>query len=166
MTLGTWFREYVYIPLGGNRVTTAKHIRNLLIVWGLTGVWHGAGINFLLWGLYYGVLLIIEKYLIGGFLKKHKVIGHTFTLIAVVIGWMLFANTSFASLGQYFCMMFGIGKVSSAHKYCFIGSWCSLFHADYVSARRADFCTLPKGKRSSSSVFIFTLYCSACLPDI
>ena len=111
MTLGTWFREYVYIPLGGNRVTTAKHIRNLLIVWGLTGVWHGAGINFLLWGLYYGVLLIIEKYLIGGFLKKHKVIGHTFTLIAVVIGWMLFANTSFASLGQYFCMMFGIGKV-------------------------------------------------------
>ena len=90
----------------------AKHIRNLLIVWGLTGVWHGAGINFLLWGLYYGVLLIIEKYLIGGFLKKHKVIGHTFTLIAVVIGWMLFANTSFASLGQYFCMMFGIGKVS------------------------------------------------------
>ena len=112
MTLGTWFREYVYIPLGGNRVTTAKHIRNLLIVWGLTGVWHGAGINFLLWGLYYGVLLIIEKYLIGGFLKKHKVIGHTFTLIAVVIGWMLFANTSFASLGQYFCMMFGIGKVS------------------------------------------------------
>ena len=112
MTLGTWFREYVYIPLGGNRVTTAKHIRNLLIVWGLTGVWHGAGINFLLWGLYYGVLLIIEKYLISGFLKKHKVIGHTFTLIAVVIGWMLFANTSFASLGQYFCMMFGIGKVS------------------------------------------------------
>ena len=112
MTLGTWFREYVYIPLGGNRVTVAKHIRNLLIVWGLTGVWHGAGINFLLWGLYYGVLLIIEKYLIGGFLKKHKVIGHTFTLIAVVIGWMLFANTSFASLGQYFCMMFGIGKVS------------------------------------------------------
>ena len=112
MTLGTWFREYVYIPLGGNRVTTEKHIRNLLIVWGLTGVWHGAGINFLLWGLYYGVLLIIEKYLIGGFLKKHKVIGHTFTLIAVVIGWMLFANTSFASLGQYFCMMFGIGKVS------------------------------------------------------
>ena len=112
MTLGTWFREYVYIPLGGSRVTTAQHVRDLLIVWGLTGVWHGAGINFLLWGLYYGVLLIIEKYLIGGFLKKHKVIGHTFTLIAVVIGWMLFANTSFASLGQYFCMMFGIGKVS------------------------------------------------------
>ena len=112
MTLGTWFREYVYIPLGGNRVTTAKHIRNLLIVWGLTGVWHGAGINFLLWGLYYGVLLIIEKYLIGGFLNKHKVIGHAFTLIAVVIGWMLFANTSFASLGQYFGMMFGIGGVS------------------------------------------------------
>ena len=112
MTLGTWFREYVYIPLGGNRVTVAKHIRNLLIVWGLTGIWHGAGINFLLWGLYYGVLLIIEKYLSGGFLKKLKVIGHTFTLIAVVIGWMLFANTSFASLGQYFCMMFGIGKVS------------------------------------------------------
>ena len=112
MTLGTWFREYVYIPLGGNRVATAKHIRNLLIVWGLTGVWHGAGINFLLWGLYYGVLLIIEKYLIGGFLNKHKVIGHAFTLIAVVIGWMLFANTSFASLGQYFGMMFGIGGVS------------------------------------------------------
>lgn len=112
MTLGTWFREYVYIPLGGNRVITAKHIRNLLIVWGLTGVWHGAGINFLLWGLYYGVLLIIEKYLIGGFLNKHKVIGHAFTLIAVVIGWMLFANTSFASLGQYFGMMFGIGGVS------------------------------------------------------
>ncbi len=109
MTLGTWFREYVYIPLGGNRVTVAKHIRNLLIVWGLTGIWHGAGINFLLWGLYYGCLLIIEKYVIGSFLKKHRWIGHIWTLFAVVIGWMLFANTSFTSLGQYFQMLFGLG---------------------------------------------------------
>ena len=76
-TLKMCIRDSVYIPLGGNRVTTAKHIRNLLIVWGLTGVWHGAGINFLLWGLYYGVLLIIEKYLIGGFLKKHKAVSYT-----------------------------------------------------------------------------------------
>lgn len=109
MTLGTWFREYVYIPLGGNRVTVAKHIRNLLIVWGLTGIWHGAGINFLLWGLYYGCLLIIEKYAIGSFLKKYRWIGHIWTLFAVVIGWMLFANTSFTSLGQYFQMLFGLG---------------------------------------------------------
>ena len=108
MTLGSWFREYVYIPLGGNRVTVAKHIRNLLIVWILTGIWHGAGWNFLLWGLYYAIWLIVEKYLIGEWLEKHQIIARIYTGLVVIIGWMIFAITDMGELGRYLLSMIGV----------------------------------------------------------
>lgn len=110
MSLSGWFREYVYIPLGGNRVTVPRHILNLLIVWGLTGFWHGASWNFILWGLYYGVLLIIEKYLIGRYLEKWpKWIQHFYTMLIVVIGWTLFSITDFSRMAGYLATMFGAG---------------------------------------------------------
>ena len=108
MTLGTWFREYVYIPLGGNRVKAWRHALNILIVWGLTGLWHGAAVNFLLWGLYYGLLLLFEKYVI--FRLKHwpKVIGHILTLLAVFLGWGLFLSNSFGEVASVFGNLFGL----------------------------------------------------------
>ena len=73
ISLGSWFRDYIYIPLGGNRVSTGRHIRNILVVWALTGLWHGASWNFVFWGVYYGLLLLAEKFLLGRFLEKAPV---------------------------------------------------------------------------------------------
>ena len=110
MTLSGWFREYVYIPLGGNRVSKARHILNLLIVWMLTGFWHGAAWNFILWGLYYGILLILEKYIFSSLLKKlPKAARHIYTMRLVMIGWVLFSNTDFGSMRTYVGALFGIG---------------------------------------------------------
>ncbi len=93
ISLSSWFREYVYIPLGGNRVSVLKHIRNILVVWLLTGLWHGAAWNFILWGVYYGLLLLFEKYIwqklkIPGFLNR------ILTAAAVIVGWVIFSSES------------------------------------------------------------------------
>lgn len=110
ISLSSWFREYVYIPLGGNRVPKLIHIRNLLIVWCLTGLWHGASWNFIMWGLYYGIILIIEKYLIGKLLDKMpRFILHFYTMFLVMIGWMLFAAPDLGSAAAYIANMFGAG---------------------------------------------------------
>lgn len=112
ISLSSWFRDYVYIPLGGNRVSQWKHIRNILVVWTLTGLWHGASWNFVLWGLYYGVILILEKYWLQKWYDRFPIVGHVSTGIAVIFGWMLFANTSFVQLGGYIAAMFGANGVS------------------------------------------------------
>ena len=92
ISLSTWFKEYVYIPLGGNRKGTGRQIVNLLIVWGLTGLWHGAAYNFLMWGLFYGGMLILEKFVLKRFLDKlPRVFRHIYTLFIVMIGWTLFS---------------------------------------------------------------------------
>lgn len=93
MSLGTWFRDYVYIPLGGNRVTRYRHWMNIFVVWALTGFWHGADWNFIIWGLMYGILLILEKEFLLSFLKKHIVISHIYVLFTVLIGFVIFNST-------------------------------------------------------------------------
>jgi len=112
MSLGTWFREYVYIPLGGNRVSKWKLYRNLFAVWFLTGFWHGASWNFILWGIYYFVLLVIEKTFLLKVLKKiPAVFSHLYTLFFVLIGWLLFVSCDI-TVGDgliYFGNLFGIG---------------------------------------------------------
>ena len=91
ISLSTWFRDYVYIPLGGNRCSHIRHIFNILVVWTLTGLWHGASWNFVFWGAYYGVLLILEKYVWGKHLDKlPKVLKHIYTLFIVVVGFTVF----------------------------------------------------------------------------
>ena len=110
ISLSSWFRDYVYIPLGGNRVSKNKHIRNLLIVWFLTGLWHGAAWNFVAWGLYYGVILIIEKYLLSPVLDRlPDVVRHIYSIVLVVIGWVLFFSSSFGQAADYIRVMFGAG---------------------------------------------------------
>ena len=110
ISLGTWFREYVYIPLGGNRVGRAGLIRNTMIVWALTGIWHGADWNFCLWGVYYGVILILEKLVYGSFLEHlPRVLRHVYTMFLVMIGWFIFSYGDISSGMGYFAALFGGG---------------------------------------------------------
>ena len=112
MTLSTWFRDYVYIPLGGNRCGLRRQIINILIVWILTGIWHGASWNFVLWGLYFGVILIIEKYVIKNILEKTpKVLKHLYALILIIIGWVIFAANDLSGIATYLQKMFINGKI-------------------------------------------------------
>ena len=108
ISLGSFFRDYVYIPLGGNR----KHqIRNLLIVWFLTGLWHGASWNFVLWGLFYGVLIILEKLFLEKWMKKLPAfVSHAWLLFAVIIGWVFFYYTDLNDAFRYLGIMFGAGR--------------------------------------------------------
>ena len=113
ISLSTWFKEYVYIPLGGNRKGPARQILNLLIVWGLTGFWHGASWNFLLWGLYYALLLIIEKLFLLKVLKKLPgFIGHIYAMVLVLFGWALFFFEDMTALVGFFKRLFTPAAVS------------------------------------------------------
>lgn len=111
ISLSTWFKEYVYIPLGGNRKGVKRQILNLLIVWGLTGLWHGAAYNFILWGLYYGLLLILEKFVLKKFLDRlPSFVQHIYTLFIIIIGWGLFYFTDVGQLGEFMVDLFNFGN--------------------------------------------------------
>lgn len=108
ISLGTWFRDYVYIPLGGNKVGKLKHLRNIVIVWLLTGIWHGANWTFIAWGIFFGMLLIVEKFTgLGAFMSKSKVVGHIYTLLMVLMSWVLFSADSIEQAISYMKCMFG-----------------------------------------------------------
>lgn len=118
MTLSSWFKEYVYIPLGGNRVGRARHIFNIFVVWFLTGFWHGADYNFILWGMYFFVVLILEKYFFLKILEKApKFISRIYTLIIIMFSWVLFTSTDLKDIGAFFASLgskpFFSGEVTS-----------------------------------------------------
>ena len=107
ISLSTWFRDYIYIPLGGNRVSKIKWIRNIFIVWTLTGLWHGAAWNFIIWGLYYGILLLLEKLYLNKLLDKlPKIINYIYTIIIIMIGWMIFRANSLNEILLFIKTMF------------------------------------------------------------
>lgn len=106
ITLGSWFREYVYIPLGGNRRGKCRTVLNLLIVWLLTGMWHGAGYTYLLWGLSLFFLIFCEKFFIGGFLQRHRAVGHLYMLLLIPLTWAVFAAEDVSQLGVLFSRLF------------------------------------------------------------
>ena len=115
ISLTNWFREYVYFPLGGNRVSKPKWIRNILIVWLLTGIWHGAGWNFLLWGLYYALFMLAERLFLGKWLDKlPAVVRHIYAMVVVLVGWGLFAIEDMSQLGHYLMVCFGGGALVDA----------------------------------------------------
>ncbi|PKM73895.1 MAG: transcriptional regulator [Firmicutes bacterium HGW-Firmicutes-16] len=111
ISLGTWFRDYVYIPLGGNRKGKNRQLLNITIVWALTGFWHGASWTFMLWGLYYAAFLIFEKlYWLKVLEKAPRFVGHFYTVLVAVCGWVLFELTSLSRCGMYYKAMFGFGS--------------------------------------------------------
>ena len=108
MSLSSWFKEYVYVPLGGNRKGLARQLLNIAIVWALTGLWHGASWNFVVWGMYFGVILIIEKlWLLRALDKCPAFVGHVYSLILIVLGWVIFGLTDFSRMATYIAHMFG-----------------------------------------------------------
>ena len=112
ISLSTWFREYLYIPLGGNRCSKPRWMFNLLVVWAATGIWHGASWNYLLWGLYFFVLLMMEKFFLLNLLKKAPaLVGHVYTLFFVLVSWAIFGLENFTQLTAYLKVMFGLGGV-------------------------------------------------------
>ena len=124
ITLGRWFREYVYIPLGGNRKGLPRQILNILIVWTLTGIWHGAGWNFLFWGLWFALFLILEKLFLGELLKNAPVVfGRVYTLAVVLISWVFFALEKPGEILAYLQAMFGLNGVGLVNsKALFLGN--------------------------------------------
>ena len=124
ITLGRWFREYVYIPMGGSRKGTGRTIWNLFVVWALTGLWHGADWNFVLWGLYFGLWLILERFVFKDLLARTPVwVKRAYTLAVVFVGWGVFAMEDLGVCGQYLKVCFGGGPLWSAPDGCRLGSW-------------------------------------------
>lgn len=106
ITLGSFFRDYVYFPLGGSRTSKPKMVFNLSLVWILTGIWHGNSLNFILWGVMLGLFIILEKLFYGEFLKKNRIIGNIYVLILVPLSWVVFAISDFTKMGTYFSRLF------------------------------------------------------------
>lgn len=116
ISLGSWFREYVYIPLGGNRKGKRRQIINLAIVWALTGIWHGASWNFLLWGCYFGIILIVEKLFLLKWMERWPAaLRHVYALLLIIVGWVLFALTDLGQVGGYLGAMFGLNGAGIAN---------------------------------------------------
>lgn len=127
ISLSTWFRDYVYIPLGGNRCGKIRQCVNILIVWALTGFWHGAGWNFLFWGFYYGVLLLIEKLVLGKYIKRLPAFfQHLYAMVIVIIGWVFFASPNLSTALAYLKVMFtgGAGTMGGANA---VLPWVGMF---------------------------------------
>ena len=120
ISLSSWFKDYVYIPLGGSRVNILKNIRNILIVWILTGFWHGASWNFIFWGLYYGILLLLEKFVLKKYIDKlPDFVKHIYTIVLVFIGWMIFAFDDSKYLFEFIKALTSNKFVDSAFLYYF-----------------------------------------------
>ncbi len=156
ISLSSWFRDYVYIPLGGNRVKKGRFCFNLLLVWALTGLWHGAGWNFVVWGLYYGVILLAEKLVWGNLLNKlNKVLRHIYTLFIVIMGWIFFASASFSSSAEYIKLMFSLKSTP-----VYIYSWSIIIIIGI-------FASLPVGKnlynRIKDKKYTYLLETAVCL---
>lgn len=117
ISLGQWFRDYVYLPLGGNRVSKIKWFRNIAVVWFLTGLWHGASWNFVLWGMLFALILIVEKYILLEYLIKSKILSHIYVVITIILSFVIFRNDSVTEIMIHFKSMFGLNDIPlSSHE--------------------------------------------------
>lgn len=145
ITLSSWFRNYVYIPLGGNRKGVLRTMLNLFIVWSLTGIWHGNSWNFLMWGVYYFVWLILEKFVLRTFFEKHHGIGRVYTWLVVFSGWVIFALDEWKHIPIYFEKMY-LNLIDA-------GAWSMNFHVTASALYRYGF------------LFVIAAICSTPLPE-
>ena len=136
MSLSSWFRDYIYIPLGGNRVSKFKWIRNIFVVWFLTGFWHGASWNFIIWGLYFGIILLIEKFIIGKYIEKTRVFKYFYTLFFVVISFLIFNSNSVLEITNGIKNMFMINDIPlvSSETLYYFKSYFILFVISIIAA--------------------------------
>ena len=178
MSLGTWFRDYVYIPLGGSRVSLPRHLFNIFLVWMLTGFWHGAAWNFVIWGLYFALLLILEKIWLLEILKKSHVLNRIYVLTAVAISFVIFDATDMSQAFSYLKAMFGAGG------YPLISAACSYYFRSYfvvlmiallgATPIPKSFCRRLQQRKMGTAVMLFAeplalsallLICTAFLVD-
>ena len=148
ISLSSFFKDYVYIPLGGSKTTKIKHIRNIMVVWILTGLWHGAEWNFIIWGLYYGILLLIEKFLISDKIKN-KYFYHIITLIIINIGWLIFRETNFNELGIAFKTLFGCYGFGSLSNLLYTGIFSFRYILAFILGIIFSYNVLPKKFKDS-----------------
>ena len=178
MSLGTWFRDYVYIPMGGNRVPWWRHIINILTVWMLTGMWHGASWNFIIWGLYFAILLMAEKFFLMKLLKRSKIISRIYLLIVVIISFMIFNATDMTMAFDDVASMFGFGGLPffSGETAYYIRSYAITLVIGIVGAtplvktlckKADDTAVISKVKNTAECIFIpaMLVICTAFLVD-
>ena len=170
ITLGTWFRENIYIPLGGNRGGTAKMVRNTLVVWLFTGLWHGASWNFVIWGLVLFAIIMTEKFWTGKFFNKHRLAGHCYMILLIPLTWLIFAVTDLHRLGVYFQRLIPFIRYddTSVNKTDYIVKWgqyWKFFAAGLIFSTRLPEMIYKKLKNTLictialAAVFIAALYC-------
>ena len=170
ITLGSWFREYVYIPLGGNRCGTARTLLNLLIVWLLTGIWHGAGYNFILWGFLLFVIIMIEKLFIGRYLSEHAFLGHIYMMILIPLTWAVFAVSDMDQLRLLFTRLFpffgqGMWSIFRYDYLKYLGQYYPFFIAGILFSTKLPYRLLERIKKPAVTflltlaILIASLYC-------
>jgi alginate O-acetyltransferase complex protein AlgI len=161
MTLGSWFREYVYIPLGGNRKGFKRQIFNLFVVWFLTGLWHGASVNFILWGLYFFVLLAIEKWFLLSWLDQHPIFSRLYFSVGILIGWAIFAITDLTVLSMYLSRLFSFSSGSDVlyylRNYGFILIACFLFSTPFTAKLKEVRFAMPVLKLATGLLFVVSI---------
>lgn len=170
ITLGSWFREYVYIPLGGNKNGNIATIRNLLVVWLLTGIWHGAGYNFILWGFVLFLIITLEKFVYGKYLKKHPALGHIYMAILIPVTWAIFAVSDISQLSVLFTRLFpffgsGPWSVFRYDYLKYLSDYYGFFIAGFILSFKFPYEKLKKIKNKAviaiflAAVFSFSVYC-------
>lgn len=170
ITLGSWFREYVYIPIGGNRKGKIVTIRNLLVVWILTGIWHGAGYNFLLWGFILFVIIVFEKYVIGNYLNHHALCGHLYMLFLIPLTWAVFAIEDIGQLVCFFMRLFpffgqGMGSVFQYDYLKYLGLYYPFLITGFLFSTRLPYRVLKKIQQPEIiyifiiGIFVASVYC-------
>jgi len=162
ITLGAWFRDYIYIPLGGNRKGFAKQIRNILVVWFLTGMWHGASWNFNLWGVYFGIILILEKLIILKILEQlPKFIRHLYAIFLILIGWVLFAFEDLGNVVNYIKAMFNFENISSFESIYYLRNYAVMFIIGIIFSIpfiNSKFTKLEKSNKKSVALLTTLVY--------
>ena len=170
ITLGSWFREYVYIPFGGNRNGKFVTIRNSLIVWLLTGIWHGAGYNFVLWGMVAFFIIMIEKFCTGKYLNKVPIVGHVYMIVLIPLTWAIFAIDDIGQLGIFYTRLFpffgqGVWSVFRYDYLKYLNLYYPFLMVGILLSTKLPFCILKRIKKSIviwlilAVIFIASVYC-------